>query len=613
MNSNVSDNGWEGVYYTVNCHNNSIDNNTLSFNRNGAYSYKSSTNLRITDNSIFDNDFDGIYSDSTSYNIISDNSIFDNGDYGIFFESTSYNTISNNKVLGISHYSGIYLELCTNNFVFNNTVLDTVTRGIFLDKTNSTIVEENDVQRCNTGLENWGGDGGDYNVIKNNDFSNNFGYGIIFDDSCQHNQILNNIIENNTDYGVYLTDFIFNTTVYNNYISNNSGPGIYIERDSSNNTIHYNTIRENQDYAMHLENTHNNSVTKNIMEKNYGGIDMNFAHNHTIYGNSIINNTFEGIFGWDSNFNNIAGNNISQNENGIILEGSNNNVVWMNFIFNNSVVNGMDTNGDSFWDNGTVGNYWSDYQTRYPLAVPNDNIWSLEYEINATDPLESFVNDTFPLVSVESFLEIVSDDDLKYVYGQTNNEIYWIITENISILQKYWIYLDDHLIQSGFWNSGEEISVNVDGLPVGIYDYRIIATDGTAWGDIDDIIKVDVGLLPEKPIFITASQTITQENMTVNWEEATYADSYDIYINGTFAVNTDETEVVLEFTEDGSYSIYLVAINGYGESTSSEQIIITVDLSSDQPNSYIPYIVGGGLLIIAVGVGIFIIIKKKKK
>jgi hypothetical protein len=124
----------------------------------------------------------------------------------------------------------------------------------------------------------------------------------------------------------------------------------------------------------------------------------------------------------------------------------------------------------------------------------------------------------------------------------------------------------------------------VDGLAVGFYEYKIVAIDGTAWGEIEDTVQVEVGLVPGTPVFITTSQTLTFLNMTVRWEAATGADSYDVYIDDVFIDSTGDTEKFVEFTGNGTYSIYLVAINTFGESPTSNQLIVTVEISSEATN-----------------------------
>lgn len=384
--------------------------------------------------------------------------------------------------------------------------------------------------------------------------------------------------------------------------------------DSNFTTISYNEIRENRESGLYLGDTVYNSVFKNNIENNNYGIDMSSSHNTTIYGNTIRNNTFEGIYVGDSNFNLIAGNDITLNEKGIMLQAnSNNNTVWFNSISNNSEVNGLDEVGDNNWDNGMVGNYWGDYLTRYPLAMSTDNIWNVPYEVNASGG-ESNVNDSLPLVAVTAMLEIVTWGDFKYGYGQTGNAIPWVIIGSMPLVPQYRIYFDDNLIQEGNWNT-EFISFNVDGLEIGTYTYTIVVTDGTVGHEVEDIVHVEVGLLPGKPIFITGSQNVTTMNVTINWGTASNADSYDIYVDDVFITNTEDTGMILAFTTNGTYSIHIVAINEFGESALSDPLQITIELPSetpDDPSNVIYYVLGGAFILIGASAGVFVFIKKKK-
>jgi len=52
------------------------------------------------------------------------------------------------------------------------------------------------------------------------------------------------------------------------------------------------------------------------------------------------------------------------------------------------------------WDNGTVGNYWDDYQEKHPDAVAKNGIWNLSYNIYKleTSELVDPKLDRYPLV-----------------------------------------------------------------------------------------------------------------------------------------------------------------------------------------------------------------------
>ena len=99
------------------------------------------------------------------------------------------------------------------------------------------------------------------------------------------------------------------------------------------------------------------------------GIYFPGADNNTISGNLFANNN-RGLHLIDSHYNRIVGNTIMNNEQGIHIFSS-----WNNSFYGNSFINNTKQYYDSIWDqpwypdllsvnmwdNGTTGNYWSDY------------------------------------------------------------------------------------------------------------------------------------------------------------------------------------------------------------------------------------------------------------
>lgn len=68
----------------------------------------------------------------------------------------------------------------------------------------------------------------------------------------------------------------------------------------------------------------------------------------------------------------------------------------------------------NFWDNGSLGNYWSDYEMRYPNATNNGVVWDTPYEINGstTDV------DNYPLV--HPYIEDKIESLMKAVISEIN-------------------------------------------------------------------------------------------------------------------------------------------------------------------------------------------------
>jgi hypothetical protein len=150
------------------------------------------------------------------------------------------------------------------------------------------------------------------------------------------------------------------------------------------------------------------------------------------------------------------------------------NLVYRNNFFDNSkqVVSFFDSDiGDALtdvvsWDNGSLGNFWSDYQSKYPNAMEIDGsgIGSLPYVIdeNNTDnyPLLAPVDRTAPSIKV------LSPENKNYTTG--------------SILLS--VMINEHASQIVFSLDGQQNvtvagNATLTGLQVGLHNITIYAND----------------------------------------------------------------------------------------------------------------------------------------
>jgi nitrous oxidase accessory protein len=217
-----------------------------------------------------------------------------------------------------------------------------------------------------------------------------------------------------------------NLYISHNYITPNEG----LDCDGSYNQIVENTILEScsvsGSYNSLTDNTFsgeialsniNSSITNQNTFEN-GSLtltnsDSNMIYNNTINGgaigmgvgsgaasnNLVVGNTIEGSgcalgMGYGSN-NIFYGNLLTNNANSLSIGGTNlevdNNLFYYNMFINNAQT--FEANwqviGTNAFDNGSVGNYWSDYLTKYPNAAEIDNsgIWNAPYIVynNVTD------------------------------------------------------------------------------------------------------------------------------------------------------------------------------------------------------------------------------------
>ena len=101
--------------------------------------------------------------------------------------------------------------------------------------------------------------------------------------------------------------------------------------------------------------------------------------------NTISNNDW-GVTIFDSSGNNFTGNTASNNRYCIRLDESSNNTIYHNNFINN-IQNAYNEEGNNIWDDGKYGNYWSDYEEKYPDAKKKwlKGIRDTSYEIEGGD------------------------------------------------------------------------------------------------------------------------------------------------------------------------------------------------------------------------------------
>ena len=162
--------------------------------------------------------------------------------------------------------------------------------------------------------------------------------------------------------------------------------------ESSSNSISENNITNN-DYAsiqLYMSSNYNSIYGNNITNNGDGILLSSFSKYNSICGNNIIANDFHGIWLSDSSNNNIFGNDITNNADGLFLQSSSNNSIYHNNFVNNTKQVYIHTSGyANFWDNGTEGNYWSDYTG---IDRNGDGIGNTPYVIDENN------QDNYPLI-----------------------------------------------------------------------------------------------------------------------------------------------------------------------------------------------------------------------
>jgi parallel beta-helix repeat protein len=295
--------------------------------------------------------------------------------YGIYLSSSSHNSISGNNITKNSG-DGIYLYGSSNNVTGNNITKNNC-YGIELEFSSYNTVSGNSITNNLAGI---GFYCSSYNTISGNSITN-IASGIDLY-SSSYNTISGNSVTANYWGGIELYSSSYNT-VSGNMFTND---GLYVF-DSYGNDVEGNLV--NGKPLVYLEGK--TGVTVNnagqVILVDCSGIQVE---------NLNLSSATVGVELWLTNGSRITGNNVTNNCYGIELEFSSNNFIYHNNFINNTC-QAYSVDSPNTWDNGypSGGNYWSDYQTRYPNAAEIDSsgIWNTPYVIYADN------TDRYPLMS----------------------------------------------------------------------------------------------------------------------------------------------------------------------------------------------------------------------
>jgi parallel beta-helix repeat protein len=194
----------------------------------------SADNSIIQNNNITDN-YNGltILSDN---NLIENNDFTENSNYGIYVNGLN-NNISSNIVKVSGGNEGIFAEDIASDLLIDNNVITGPSANnkacIEFDSVNQSNITLNNITDCDYGVSF---QGSSYNIITNNNISNNKDRGIYLIDSI-NNKILNTVISGNIDDSIVFKNSADNNIIQDSTISNSGDKDILYDGVSGNNTL----------------------------------------------------------------------------------------------------------------------------------------------------------------------------------------------------------------------------------------------------------------------------------------------------------------------------------------------------------------------------------------
>ncbi len=203
---------------------------------------------------------------------------------------------------------------------------------------------------------------------------------------------------------------------------------------------------------------------------------------------------------------------------------------------------------------------------------------------------------------------VVGPESVEYYFTETGNTIQWNITDEY--LNMYTVHSGIEEIESGDINPDEPfVVINVDGLPVGIYEYMLSANDtsgNTATHNVtvhvngDDIVPVIV-YAPDDVVYARGDGGLVR-TWTVTDD---FKSRYTIVVDGFVKIDKDWTSETIDFDFAGlDEGIHWVELTVYdiGGNSASSAVMVTVT-----PATTVVYLAMAGLAVGAIIVFVFVI------
>jgi parallel beta-helix repeat protein len=266
----------------------------------------------------------------------------------------------------------------------------------------------------------------------------------------------------NWDEGILLVD-ASNCKIYSNTMSSMGEDGIVLEGSSATSNVMYDNVFQDTPTPINITASAAGNIIRDNIINSQASVILNIGAND----NSVYQNV-------------ISGSSIIVN-----MTNSMGNVLYNNdFLATIQIV----AAGSNTWDNGypSGGNYWSDYQTKYPNAsqIGSSGIWNMAYVIDSNNKDNYPLMEPYPLaVGHDIAVTSAVTAETVILQGFTDNVTVSVINEG-EYAETFWVtvYADATVIgaQQVSLNSTSQITVtftwNTADFAEGTYTISAYAT-----------------------------------------------------------------------------------------------------------------------------------------
>jgi len=383
----------------------------------------------------------------------------------------------------------------------------------------------------------------------------------------------------------FISDIIIQNNTITSFSDKTSGIGL---RTCKNITIRNNELNSGGDIGIEIRHSKNITTSENtVSESRTAGIKLDNTEKSSIISNAILKSENSGLHLFASPYNHIVNNTFYQNEKYGFEVGvePTSTTTRGNLLYNNNFIensNQVLNRGDNQYYNESlgIGNYWSNYEEKYPDAERENGYWDTPY----VGVEEDGFTDEYPMVE-PSVLYIEIENPANHMRTKERNvTVEWNGTYRYKDELKYEVRLNE-----GEWGPvGQSTDYEIEDLPMGEHTFQVrVANVNTesVGGKINftvinsNITVSNFAVEPSeghKPLEVNVTAELENEGNSEG-NVSMYVDDEELE---TWNLEAGEVISVEESTEFKEVGTYLVGIGN--ESTEVDVMDLEPDFKVDE-------------------------------
>lgn len=406
----------------------------------------------------------------------------------------------------------------------------------------------------------------------------------------------------------FISDIIIQNNTITSFSDKTSGIGL---RTCKNIIIRNNELNSGGGIGIDIRHSKNITTSENIIsESRTAGIKLDNTEKSSIMSNAILKSEYSGLLLFASPYNHIVNNTFYQNKKYGFEVGVEPTTTTTrgNLLYNNNFIensNQVLNRGDNQYYNESlgIGNYWSNYEEKYPDAGKSNGVWDTPYEGNEAEPFTDkypMVEPSVPYIQIEKPADYMKTkernvtvewtasyrykDNLEYEIRLNENE--WKYAGQTTEYELKDLSFDYYSVEVRAANVdmssiGGSVDFAVIGSNVSVKEFSVEPTEGNKPLEVN--ISAELENLGTDPgnVSLYVGEEERKTWSLESWEEITVNESLKLEEAGTHLIGIGDksTEVTVETPKPD------ISVDDFAVEPSEGEKPLEIDISAEVSNT----------------------------